>query len=74
MTTATTAAGKTGRPVFIASEEPDDEDRYKPDMGKNVIYHSFDFANPETVAGGGIINLPETDAAGNIIYLVDEDG
>ena len=51
-----------------------DDDRYKPDMGKNVIYHSFDFANPKTVDSGGMINLPETDAVGNIIYLENEDG
>ncbi len=43
-------------------------------MGKNVIFHSFDFANPVTVAAGGIINLPETDEAGNPVYLVDEFG
>ena len=57
-------------------EEEDDEheDRYKPDVGKNVIYHSFDFAKPQVVGGGGILNLPETDAAGNPIYLVDEFG
>ena len=63
-----------GTAIIIASEEPDDEDRYKPDTGKNVIYHSFDFANPEIAAGGGILNLPETDEAGNTIYLVNEDG
>jgi len=62
-----------GTAIIIPTEEPDD-DRYKPDMGKNVIYHSFDFANPQVVGGGGMINLPETDAAGNIIYLVDEYG
>ena len=43
-------------------------------MGKNVIYHSFDLFEPVTVAGGGIINLPETDADGNPVYLVDEFG
>jgi len=53
-------------------EEPDD--RYKPDMGKNIIYHSFDLFSPETVAGGDIVNLPETDADGNPVYLVDEFG
>jgi hypothetical protein len=56
-----------------SGEEPD-EDRYRPDVGKNVIYHSFDLFNPETVGGGGIINLPETDADGNPVYLVDEFG
>jgi len=57
----------------VTSDEPD-EDRYKPDMGKNVIYHSFELTNPVTVAGGGIINQPETDADGNLVYLVDEFG
>jgi hypothetical protein len=47
---------------------------YKPDEGKNVVYHSFDFQNPETVSAGTIINLPETNAAGNPVYLVDESG
>ncbi len=56
-----------------AGEEPD-EGRYKPDVGKNVIYHSFDFTKPEIAGGGGIVNLPETDAAGNPVYLVDEFG
>ncbi len=66
--------GEDGTAIVIASEEPEDEDRYKPDMGKNVIYHSFDFTKPKIVDGGGIINLPETDAAGNPVYLVDEFG
>jgi hypothetical protein len=62
-------------PVWPVEETDDhDDDRYKPDMGKNVIYHSFDLFNPETVGGGGIINLPETDADGNPVYLVDEFG
>jgi hypothetical protein len=56
-------------------EESDEhETKYKPDEGKNVIYHSFDFANPETAGGGGIVNLPETDDAGTPVYLVDEFG
>jgi hypothetical protein len=58
----------------VSADDGHDDDRYKPDMGKNVIYHSFDFANPVTVAGGGILNLPETDDDGNPIYLVDEFG
>ena len=47
--------------------------RYKPDMGKNVIYHSFDFEAPEFVSGGGILNLPETDANGDLVYLYEGD-
>jgi hypothetical protein len=58
----------------VDPEDVDHEDRYKPDVGKNVIYHSFDFSNPEKVSGGGIVNLPETDEYGNPIYLVDEFG
>lgn len=55
-------------------EEDDHEDKYKPDEGKNVIYHSFDLLNPETAAGGKIVNLPETGADGNPVYVTDEFG
>jgi hypothetical protein len=56
-------------------ETEDDHDTvYKPDMGKNVIYHSFDLFAPELVAAGGILNLPETDAYGNPVYVLNEDG
>ena len=55
-------------------EEEGHDDVYRPDMGKNVIYHSFDFANPPVAQGGGIVNLPETDELGNPVYLVDEFG
>jgi hypothetical protein len=58
----------------VEASDDHDDDRYKPDMGKNVIYHSFDLSNPKTVSGGGIINLPETDANGDPVYLVDEFG
>ena len=30
----------------------------KQDLGKNVIYHSFDFTQPDLVAPGHIVNLP----------------
>ena len=47
-------------PVWPVEESDEhDEDRYKPDMGKNVMYHSFDFANPVIVDSGGMVNLPE---------------
>ncbi len=54
--------------------EDDHDTKYKPDEGKNVIYHSFDFRNPQVVGSGGILNLPETDATGNPVYVVDEFG
>ena len=44
-----------------------------PDEGKNVIYHSFDFQNPDMVSAGTILNLPETDDAGNVLYAVEPD-
>jgi hypothetical protein len=57
------------------TESEDEHDtKYKPDEGKNVIYHSFDFRNPDFASGGGILNLPETDGNGNPVYVVDESG
>ena len=56
--------------IFISSEE-DDEAKYKPDVGKNVIYHSFDLFDPKLVDGGGILNLPEGDGT---VYVLNEDG
>ena len=62
-------------PVWpVEDGDEHDEDRYKPDMGKNVFYHSFDLFNPVTVASGGMINQPEIklDEYGNPI--LDEFG
>jgi len=42
-----------------------------PDEGKNAIYHSFDFQNPDLVSAGTILNLPETDDDGNSVYVVE---
>jgi hypothetical protein len=58
--------------VADASSDDDHGDRYKPDTGKLVIYHSFRFDAPETVSRGGILNLPETDASGNPVYLTED--
>lgn len=49
------------------------EEKAKADLGKNVIYHSFEFSSPVRVHGGDIVNLPARDAAGNLLYLVDEN-
>jgi hypothetical protein len=51
-----------------------EEEKDKADLGKNVIYHSFEFATPDKVSGGNIVNLPARDAFGNLLYLVDENG
>jgi len=34
-------------------------DDYIPESGKNVIYHSFDFQNPDLVSAGNIMNMPQ---------------
>jgi len=55
-------------------------DDYAAESGKNAIYHSFDFKNPDLVSAGNIINLAEkeVDADGNVIgdisYVKDEEG
>ena len=57
-------------------------DDYIPESGKNIIYHSFDFKNPDLVSAGHVINMPEceftegVDAYGNEIVdpVLDADG
>jgi hypothetical protein len=60
------------------TEDPPYGDTPLPEVGKNAIYHSFDFQNPDLVSAGNIINLPERDADGNLMYLrevsLDDDG
>ncbi|HAL30236.1 MAG TPA: hypothetical protein DCP20_05925 [Coriobacteriia bacterium] len=62
-------------------EEGDDESgdgigrRYKPDIGKNIIYHSFDWQTPNLVSGGTILNQQAVDPlSGEDLFLVDEEG
>ncbi|MCP4340102.1 MAG: hypothetical protein GY799_14735 [Desulfobulbaceae bacterium] len=84
------AAGKTSAWAIITYEEtkgagsgpPEDtgegishSDDYIPESGKNIIYHSFDFKDPDLVSGGNIINQPEM--SGEVpVYLryADESG
>ena len=45
----------------IVAPEVDDKGQEKPikqDIGKNMMYHSFDFAEPDLVSPGHIANLP----------------
>ncbi len=58
----------------IADESGDGDDRYYPDTGKNVIYHSYDFVKVDTVSGGAILNPQEVNAKDEKVYLVDEYG
>jgi hypothetical protein len=52
----------TDNPVDeIVGDQTDDKGQEKPikqDIGKNMMYHSFDFAQPDLVAPGHIANLP----------------
>ncbi len=49
-------------------------DKYFPDQGKNVIYHTFDMFNPVEVAAGDIMNPQQKDEDGNDLWLIDEEG
>ena len=70
--------GISGGPPDHNPEDAPFGDEYLPDVGKNAIYHSFEFTNPDLVSAGNIINLPETDENGSLIYLrevaTDENG
>lgn len=61
-----------GRPEW--DDDPDtthEEEKDKPDLGKNIIYHSFEFGSPVKVSGGDIVNLPERDpVTGELVYLM----
>lgn len=52
----------TDNPVDeIIGDQTDDSGQEKPikqDIGKNMMYHSFDFSQPDLVAAGHIVNLP----------------
>ncbi len=66
-------AGETGDPVEDGSGY--DPLETFPDEGKNAIYHSFDFQNPDVVSAGTILNLPETDGEligeGDLVYVTE---
>jgi hypothetical protein len=52
----------TDNPVDdVIGEVTDDKGQEKPikqDIGKNLMYHSFDYSQPDLVAPGHIVNLP----------------
>jgi len=45
-------------PLTIDEVNESKEKPVKQDLGKNVIYHSFDFTQPDLISAGHIINLP----------------
>ncbi len=66
----------SGPPDHVEGEGPYG-DEYLAEQGKNSIYHSFDFQNPDLVSAGTLINLPEkqfeVDEEGNPVF-VDAEG
>jgi len=70
----------SGPPEDVGTgEQPQDGSGYDPyvmfpDEGKNAIYHSFDFTQPDLVSAGTILNLPETDDdTGDSLYVVEPE-
>lgn len=43
------------------------------DRGKNIIYHSFRFDQPDLVSGGNVLNLPALSDTGNLIPIFYRD-
>ncbi len=41
-----------------ATDDPGQDKPIKQDLGKNMLYHSFDFTQPDLVHPGHIVNLP----------------
>jgi hypothetical protein len=60
--------------VAILGGDGDDTEPHE--KGKNVIYHSFKFDQPDMVSAGNVVNLPALDATGDLIpvYYKDADG
>ena len=58
--------GEDGEDDALDRPEPDDS-------GKNVIYHSFKFDQPELVSAGEVLNLPALDDNGNLIPIFYKD-
>lgn len=68
-----TKGAGAGPPDETGIGESHSED-YIAEEGKNVIYHSFDFQNPDLVSAGHILNFPEMNEEGDLVYLTDEAG
>jgi hypothetical protein len=61
--------GEHGEDTDTERPEPDDK-------GKNIIYHSFKFDQPDRISAGHILNLPALDDSGELIpiYYKDAEG
>ncbi|MBU8869242.1 MAG: hypothetical protein KOO60_00080 [Gemmatimonadales bacterium] len=71
--------GAGAGPPDNTGEEITHRDDYLPESGKNVIYHSFDFQNPDLVHPGNIMNMPQcvmtgTSDTGDLMPVLDGAG
>jgi hypothetical protein len=55
--------------TVAATGHYDEDDDESGDKGKDVIYHSFPFDQPERISAGDVVNLPALDDAGNLIPI-----
>ena len=71
---AAEAHDDTDNPVDeIVNDDKGQEKPIKQDIGKNMMYHSFDFTQPDLVAPGHIANLPALCGGLYPTYCDDED-
>ncbi|HSH09609.1 MAG TPA: choice-of-anchor O protein, partial [Oceanipulchritudo sp.] len=62
-----------GQPPEGDHEEVDVVKPEAEDSGKNIIYHSFKFNQPDLVSAGNILNLPALDDNGELIPIYYKD-
>ena len=71
-----THGGGEGAPDEPGEPGPHYDD-YVIEEGKKVVYHTFDFQNPEVVSAGHVISYPEgipADGSWTPVYRTEEDG
>jgi hypothetical protein len=56
--------------AIVSSDEDADEFGEK---GKDVIYHSFKFDQPDMISAGNVVNLPALDDSGNLVPVFYKD-
>jgi hypothetical protein len=57
--------------VATSVHDPDDDELGE--KGKDVIYHSFPFDQPERISAGNVVNLPALDDEGNLVPVFYKD-
>lgn len=57
--------------VTTSVHDPDDDEFGE--KGKDVIYHSFPFDQPDMISAGNVVNLPALDDQGNLVPVFYKD-